>query len=162
MLFTSCCVFILFPMEYNKQKLLAPQGNNRLSSLFTNLESWRNVIEERESNEGFRESGKRSLYIIKINNVFSGWHFDLLPDMKGNIFYIVPKNPHHAQQGNWVRWPFLIGSWDWRQWGTDDETNSPLMTVRLGLQNVCFLICDRFLSQNYQSYLIFNRSNPTK
>jgi hypothetical protein len=25
-----------------------------------------------------------------------------------------------------------------------------------------FLICERFLSQNYQKYLTFNRSNPTK
>jgi hypothetical protein len=36
------------------------------------------------------------------------------------------------------------------------------MTVRLGLQNVCFLICERFLSQNYQNYLTFKRSNATK
>jgi hypothetical protein len=34
------------------------------------------------------------------NNVFSGCHFDRSPDMKDPIFYIVPKNPHHAQQGN--------------------------------------------------------------
>jgi hypothetical protein len=29
--------------------------------------------------------------------VFEGCHFDLSPDVKGTIFYIVPKN---AQQGN--------------------------------------------------------------
>jgi hypothetical protein len=39
--------------------------------------------------------------------------------------YGVLKNPHHAQQGNWVHRPFLIGSWDWWRWGTDDETNFP-------------------------------------
>jgi hypothetical protein len=48
------------------------------------------------------------------NNVFQGADilFDLSFDMKGTMFYIVLKNPHHAQQGNGVRQPFLIGSWD--------------------------------------------------
>jgi hypothetical protein len=70
-------------------------------------------------------SGDRSKCHPEKTLFFEEWHFDLSPDMKGTIFYIVPKNPHHAQQGNWVRRPFLIGSWDWRRWGTDDETNFP-------------------------------------